>query len=224
MTTSIASSAVTRVAPEASASVPPTGLPSPRETIIINVPQQASGPKEGWGEAATSITTALAWPLTLILLLLIFRAPITRFIDRLRAFKGAGMEISTETMIKDELPVRQSAADLADVDPYSTPIETIVTAWVNVEKAARDAALKALPQSNVGTRTMPYSTVLRNVEALERAGFLTNPAVRPLISDLAKIRNQVVHRPDELISRDALVQFVANANWAVAKLIEVNPA
>ena len=131
--------------------------------------------------------------------------------------------MSTETMIEEELPVRLSAADSAEVDPYSSPIETIVTAWVKVEKAARDAALKALSQGNIGTRTMPYSTVLRNVEALERAGFLTNPAVRPLISDVSKIRNQVVHRPDEQISRDALVQFVSNANWAVARLLEVSP-
>ena len=203
--------------------VPQAGVPSPREAIIINVPQASSGPGGGWSEAAPLIATALAWPLTLVLLLLIFRAPITRFIDRLRAFKGGGVEMSTETMIEKELPVRLAAADSAEVDPYSSPIDTIVTAWVNVEKAARDAALKALPHNKSGARTMPYSTVLRNVEALERGGFLANPAVRPLISDLAKIRNQAVHRPDEQISRDALMQFVSNADWAVAKLHEVSP-
>lgn len=212
----------TTITPTPTTIVPKSELPNSREVIIVNVPQPSSGSKAGWSDASISIAATLAWPLTLVIALMLFKRPITRFIDRLRAFKGAGMEMSTETMIEKELPVRQSSAD-SEIDPYSSPIDTIVTAWVSVEKAARDAALKTLPQSSVGTRTMPYSTVLRNVEALERAGFLTNPAVRPLISDLAKIRNQAVHRPDEQISRDALAQFVSNANWATTKLLEIIP-
>lgn len=198
--------------------------PQPREAIIINVPQQKASTDKGWAEGAASIASVLAWPLTLALLLIFFRAPITRFIDRLRAFKGPGVEMSTETMIEQELPIRTPPLNSPETNFYLSPIDTIVTAWVNVEKAARDAVLRAKPISQVGTRGLPYSTVLRNVDALEQGNFLDNPAVRPLIRDLAKIRNQAVHRPDEPISHEALSQFVANADWAVARLQEVRPS
>jgi len=160
--------------------------PHQHEAIIINVPQPQRGSKSGWSDASASIASALAWPLTLILLLLIFRAPVTRFIDRLRAFKGPGLEMSTETMIEEELPLRQPEPGSTEIDSYSSPIDTIVTAWVNVEKAARDAALKVRPQRSERQRTMPYATVLRNIAFLERSGYLNNPELRPLVSDLAK--------------------------------------
>lgn len=192
-----------------------------REIIVVNVPGLSTPKSSGWSDAASSIAGALAWPVTILLLLWLFKLPITRLIDRLRTFKGVGMEVSAEAMIQEELPVRLLAHDVPDMDPLTSPIGTIVTAWVNLEKATRDAAMRVLPSITSGTRTMPYSTVLRNVEAIERAGFLTDPAVRPLIGDLAKIRNRAVHQPDQLISRDALMQFVANANWAIGKLEQV---
>lgn len=221
MTTSTPSLDTTDQEEQAGASNQLAEPPSQHEAIIINVPQADQSSEGGWSDAAASIASSLAWPLTLILLLVIFRAPVTRLIDRLRAFKGPGLEMSTETMIEEELPVRQPEVGSPEIDPCSSPIDTIVTAWVNVEKAARDAAIRSLPEFSDPPRTMPYSTVLRNIAALEKAGLLKNPEVRPLISDLAKIRNQAVHRPDEQISRDALIQFVSNANWAVVKLHEV---
>ena len=189
-----------------------------RGAIIINVPNSGSPPKGGWSDATASIAGALAWPLALAVFLMLFKAPITRFIDRLRTFKGPGMEMSAEAMIEEHLPVRLPTSDSLDVDPYASPIATIITAWVKVEKAARDAAIQATLSNQLLQRTMPYSTVIRNIDALERAGVLRTPELPPLIRDLAKIRNQAVHRPDESISREALIQFVANADWAVSEL------
>lgn len=198
----------------------PPALSAPAErSIVINVPSSAA-PSEGkgWSDAASSIAGSLAWPITVIVALLIFRAPITRLISRLRTLKGAGMEVSTEEMIQDELPDRAPPADAAEIDPWGSPIDTIVTSWVKVEKAVRDAVIRA--NLNSGSTGAPYATVLSNADQLRKAG-LIQPELRPLISDLARIRNQAIHSPEEPVSRAALKQFVANAEWAISMLDNV---
>jgi len=151
---------------------PPPALSAPAErSIVINVPSSAKSTEgKGCSDAASSIASSFAWPITVIVALLIFREPITRLISRLRTLKGVGMEVSTEEMIQDELPDRAPPADAPDVDLHSPPIDTIVTAWVKVEKAVRDAVIRAnLDRGSIGA---PYSTVLRNADALRRAGLI----------------------------------------------------
>lgn len=219
MPTNTTQAALPQTASQAAPVPPAKGDPAER-TIVINVPGSAT-PSEGkgWSDATSSIASSLAWPITIVLVLYLFRAPISGFISRLRSFKGAGMEATTEAMIEDELPAREPPAGAPDIDPYSSPIETIIVAWVKVEKAARDAVIRANLRhgSEIGA---PYSTVLRNTDALQRAA-LIQPELRPLIGDLAKIRNQAIHNPEEPVSRAALKQFVANAEWAVSKLEDV---
>ncbi|WHO38160.1 hypothetical protein PMI04_016585 [Sphingobium sp. AP49] len=94
----------------------------PQDAIIINVPSaNLATTDKGWDDATATIAIAWAWPFALIIVLLIFRQPITRFIDRLRSFKGAGMEATTEAMIHEELPTRAPPVGTSKVEPGLHP-------------------------------------------------------------------------------------------------------
>lgn len=197
---------------------PPSG-----QNIIINIPSAGSEKEPEWPKTLNNAVASSAWPIALVLIALIFKNPISSMIDRVKNFKGGGVEFSAEELIEKELPNRETVEKTEKFIEYMSPIDSIVTAWVNVEKATRDAAMRAIPAMVDGRRTMPYSTILRNIEALEREGLTPTANLRTVLADMAKVRNQAVHKPDEPISREAVLKFVANADWAIAELGKIQP-
>lgn len=182
--------------------------------VVVN----ASGPTPAGREDWTALVGVLVWPVLIAFVAVLFRRPLSDLIDRLRSFKGAGVEISAEDMIRDELPTLDPEPHVEPLDASAHPVETVVVGWAKVERAAKAAVMRCLPVVAGGSRSSPYSTALRNVEALERAGKLPNPSVRPVVNDLQKIRDRILHRPDERISAAALQQFAINAAWATSEL------
>ncbi len=181
-----------------------------RPVVVVNASGPAPADREDW----TALVGVLTWPVLIAFVAVLFGRPLSDLIDRLRSFKGGGVEISAEDMIRDELPTPDPEQHVEPLDASAHPVETVIVGWAKVEKAAKAAVMRCLPVVAGGSRSAPQSTALRNVEALERAGRLRDPSVRPVVNDLQKIRDRIVHRPDERISAAALQRFALNAAWA----------
>ncbi len=182
------------------------------------------------------LVKALAWPLTLTLLALVFRKQLIGLFEgiRLRRLKGKDFEIEFEEAMKavrKEIP--QKAAPMAlkaepepamqDLSPASVdddliihaPQGAIVAAWTKLEgtltSAAEQAGLKDISPTNVG----------RILDGLAKEGVL-KPTTLQAITTLRHLRNLVVHstgNAQERISPEKAREFVAMAS-AVAWTVE----
>ena len=165
----------------------------------------------------------LAWPLTVVLAILLFRGPITNllpFLQRLRykdfvlEFSDKLTEVETQAaaMVGERfaIPVREDILDLAETYPRGAVIDS----WIAVESALRD--LRESQESKVDV-LQRHSSLLVERE-LARSGVL-NPAVVSLLRDLRSTRNEVIHRPDVPLT-PAMAQQYATAASKVASALE----
>lgn len=163
-----------------------------------------------WLEFTASILSSTAWPISAVMIALVFKSPIARLLERVKTAKVFGAELG----IGDEL---QAIRDRVELAPKAVPIEaaklpapaidlgveklkdalskesatgTIVAAWLDLE-----AGLKSISEVN----GLNWSgQVLRSIRELQSSNLVPQETANAIFS-LRDLRNKVVH------SRDAIV-------------------
>lgn len=168
-----------------------------------------------WFTFIAQMTKALAWPLSAVLIVLVFRVQLHNLIARVRKGKVGPAEFEFEEDVEAAraaveadpatAPPPTSAApaqvELATVDPRAA----IISAWLSVEQAAALLAQKRGLLAGVPSRNP--SAVIR---AIDRAKLLDPPYVA-LFHDLRAMRNQAAHDVTFNPPADAVVNYLGLA-------------
>lgn len=160
------------------------------------------------------------WPLTVLVLAVIFRSELRGIFERLQHFKYRDFEATfkeglreAEKEVSDALPETKAAESLSEPTPAGTkqeelmriakksPRAAIATAWREVELAIKEAAVKngIAVDSNV-----PLSKVMRELISKGRVpeGF------QKVFERLQDLRDQATHAPDFVLGLDETERFI----------------
>lgn len=197
-------------------------------TVIQISPAAAASP-EGSDDVLVALITsgfsllaAAAWPILILAIALIFRDPVTKLIGRITRIKHGDTEVGLDEQFQ-ELLTPANEEQIPDlVQPIElqrrTPIDAVVTSWVSVERAI-EHLYGNFPIASSSTTNRPYSTI-RATRTLANAGAISHSTLMQ-IDELRRLRNLVVHHPEESLSEDSVQLYVANAA-AVVREIEAS--
>jgi hypothetical protein len=184
-----------------------------------------------WLTFISSIIKAIAWPGTLLALLLVVRKELPAIVRSLRKVKikdvelefgEAAKEVASEA--KQSLPasnpdsklVSGPKADIAarlEATAELSPRAAILEAWLQVEAAAADAVRKRA-LGPVG----PMPGPMRLRDGLIRAEILSASQVK-VFERLRFLRNEAVHVPEAEFTKDAVSSYIDSA-LAMAAYLE----
>ena len=175
-----------------------------------------------------SVVDSLAWPATIVVLVLVLRGPLEKLVPMLQKMKFKDFELSFGEKIdraREDAglalrysegpapPEEQKALELAVVSPRAAVTE----AWLWVETAATEAAdrLQLAPSSRSRTGWRRLSELVRH------PGFDRGAA--SMLQELRSLRNEAAHSPQFALSADSAVQYIAAARQLVAHLHALRP-
>ena len=177
-----------------------------------------------WLEFITSMVSALAWPVAVLVLATHFREPLKGLVPLLQRMKYKDFEmefgrklaeareeagVEEETSPDIELtPEEARIVDLARVSPRAAVTE----AWRWVEIASLDAA-KSLLGENFRNKTFTFQAIrkLEHDDRIDRGAVL-------LMRDLRGLRNDAVHSPEFALSTDSALEYAQMARQLVGYL------
>ncbi|NYT42031.1 hypothetical protein HZY97_14770 [Sphingomonas sp. R-74633] len=162
------------------------------------------------------VLSSAAWPIAMVVIAHLFRLELTAMLARVRSFKALGVEASLDAFIQENLspvPV-EDVAEPADeaVAPLQalSPLEAIITSWLEVEKAL-DVVVGRLSSSGA------KSSIRSRLDSLTRHPNAPT-ALQDRIAELWNIRNRLINNPSVMISEDSTRLYQENANRAVKEL------
>lgn len=177
-----------------------------------------------------SIVESLAWPIAIIVLVLILRGPIARLIPLIEKLKYKDVEIEFGRKLaaaKAEAEV-SDIADSSDAEPEHeyeieelakvSPRAAVSEAWRWVEMASLSTAERVL-----GKRPTNYIAAFRAIRRLEREEHISVPVYR-LMRELRELRNKAVHAPEFAISIDTAMEYADTARWVASRLGNISNA
>ncbi len=203
-----------------------------RRSVVAGSPN-AYSPRVGWVEATAKIVTGIAWPIVVIVAVLVLRKQIGRLIERMTHFKGPGgveadfpsQAAATNELSEEAIPnapdeitlpaIDQPGHELAPPESLTLqdllreadahPVGAIVRAWNVVE----DIVGRGFGYGP----GRPKYPVPKTARSLQKQGHLSDEVVG-LAERLSRLRSDVVHGqtvPDTASARD----FV-QAAWRLA--------
>ena len=157
-----------------------------------------------WLTFLAAVIGALAWPVTLVIVVLLLKDQIKTLFPALKRLKAGPVEAEFERGIKEaktdaaNLPAPEALPAPLDARrqqliqiAYINPRTAILDAWQGVEFAVKKAAIQ-----QIGGSPMPdVSSALKMVRELGKANLITPDDVA-LFHDLRGLRNQATHAPD----------------------------
>ncbi|WP_211705776.1 hypothetical protein [Paraburkholderia aspalathi] len=176
-----------------------------------------------WLTFVAKVVEALAWPGTVLALLLIVRKELPGIVRSLRRLKFKDVElefgeaakaIATET--KEAVPPARADSKLTggaksdisarlEVVADLAPRAAILEAWLQVEAAAADVVRK---HAAVTISSTPGP--LRLLDGLRRAGVLNERQVS-VFENLRRLRNEAVHGSDVRFSKESVTSYIDSA-------------
>lgn len=181
-----------------------------------------------WLSFIASVVGSLAWPGTVIVLVLILRKPIGALLPLLQRLRYKELELEfgrrveeVKEQLAQELPSETvlvpageeagPIARLAEISPRSAVLE----AWRDVELAALEAAQKIGGESfRHKTLTFQALRILEHSESLDRN-------VIGLLRDLRGLRNEAAHAPDFALTKESALEYAASASTVARYLRNV---
>ena len=171
-------------------------------------------------EFISAIFGALAWPIAVVSIAIIFRKPLVGLIERISGISHNQTHIDIEPLVvsNDAAEIAGSLSSDEDLSSdnlarnsiESSPRAAIIEAWLTVEKAAFEAlAFRGLTP---GRRFMAQMIPL-----LQQQGLL-DAALEPVLRDLLRTRNEATHQLDLAISPEAASVYVEIADRVAATL------
>lgn len=173
----------------------------------------------------SSVIASTAWPVAVVVIVLVFRKPIASALRNLRRIEHRGtafefgekLEQATERAaeVKLELPADDKAEHPVPAD--LPPRLIVLEAWLRVEKEL-SSALRAVGGESV------YNATWRNYrarQALVKSGLIQEEMWK-LIDYLREMRNEAAHAPDFAISKNDALRYATLSESAVRFLADVN--
>lgn len=176
---------------------------------------------------AASLVSSLAWPIAVVIVAIVFRAPIGEMIGRLEHVKGPGFEAwanlaaeahvalatSTTTPEKSNVPgsLTEKFSELAGTSPSGA----VMTAWIDVDKVL-DAKIEAAGVSVDKSAYQPKWIV-----ALQ-AGLITEETATAL-RKLRDLRNFAAHKHGATVDTARALDFLALADATISAVEQGQP-
>ena len=168
----------------------------------------------------SELTKALAWPIAVVSISVLFKKQIVLLLSRLRKGKVGSAEFEFEEAIKH---LDESASELAISTESkvgmpliklvtSNPRAAILEAWLELEEKAIDLALR-LDLVRPTARRYPEGAL----KGIRKAGILSNSNLN-VLEELQYLRNQAAHDPDFNPLPDAVFTYTQLARDLGAEL------
>ncbi len=169
-------------------------------------------------ELIASLVKSLAWPVTVLIVLLVFRKPVAAFLQRLKRIKYGEFEAEAEAEVRAieriiserpiPVPVPEAIAPSPVLQYYRTvaafsPRAAVMEAWATFEATAQAAAIKR--QILKPNEPFVFPAIF---DKLLNAGFLQPNEVAALVR-ARELRNRVVHAPGQEIGADTALRYAA---------------
>ncbi len=176
-----------------------------------------------WLTFITEIIKALAWPLTVLLILLLLRQPIAELIPLLRKLKWKELELEfEEKLVELKSDAAEALPPPAEGAPEDSPCfrrgpnrlvqlaeqsprAAIIEAWIAVERAAANAISRRLPEGDISWNDTQMGQMLASHEILD------SQQLR-IYNDLRQLRNQAAHHEDFRIDAERAADYVRIAD------------
>jgi hypothetical protein len=169
----------------------------------------------------------VAWPLTLLTVVLIMRKQLQAAIGFVSKVKVSGVEVEFDRQLAAakieaaELPKSQPSlehgaqvvTEEAIVLAKSSPRAAVLDAWRLVEIAALDSAKRLLGDEKFTNATMTF----RAIQLLEKHPTVP-PAAVSLLKNLRALRNEAAHAPHFDVSPASAVEYAHLAAQLIATL------
>lgn len=196
-------------------------------TPVLVYPQAG----DAWWESVltflSSVIGSTAWPLALLILVLVFRKQIATILDKIKSVKWGDVEAVIERDIQEATTtasaIEPAPADIADENKgrfleltkmaRSSPTGAIVEAWKDIEEAGRDLA----ESSGIAVSSVP-SRPYFSLQALLAGNKLIPRAEVETFRELRMIRNRAAHIKDDQVTVDQARQYVVLADRLVDAL------
>jgi hypothetical protein len=189
----------------------------------------------GWLEFISSMSSALGWPIIVLVIVLLMRREIAERLPFLQSVKTPGFEATFQA---DVAAVRSSAEALEeevtrgeDREPTETGRRTDELEFF-AQYSARGAILASFAQLerelNTAVSRIPTSERPRRreataqAEALEKHGHLPEGAVR-VIDEMRRLRNSAAHAVEFDIALESVANYI-DAVEALASILKNNHA
>lgn len=181
----------------------------------------------GWLEFISSLSTALAWPAAVIVIVILLREPLKGLVSMLQRMKYKDFELEFGRKVAkagEDADVEDDLRPSAELTSEETriielvgisPRVAVTEAWRLVEVASLEAA-KAL----LGKDFQKKKLSTKAIRQLEKAGRI-DPAIIEMMRDLRELRNDAVHSPEFTISPDAALEYARIARQLVAQMKDV---
>ncbi|WPN24099.1 hypothetical protein [Pseudomonas marginalis] len=171
-----------------------------------------------WLQFVSSVIGSVAWPIAVITIIALLRAPLGKLVPLIRTLKYKDLQIDVGQELEAVKESVESTADQPERKEKPTPefqqlakIEpraAVLSAWAPIELALRDLGVR----HNVYKVGMPIYLL---AEELSRAGILNNPTYQAL-RGLMRIRNEAMHLAP--ISYDEAISMGELCEWALERL------
>lgn len=183
-----------------------------------------------WTEFVLGLAKALAWPLTIYFVALIFRRELRQIMRRLNRVKYGDWEAYFERELER---AEESASGLVILDNHDlaatkpadyhrimslveiSPDAAIMEAWKEIELSLAKAVQAA------GIDIKHKFSGVPEVSELVRRGLLPKDMLL-LYSNLKHLRNRAAHAPSFELDRSAAVRYIELASKLVAKVDELS--
>lgn len=163
---------------------------------------------------------ALAWPITVLIILLIIRRPVLTLIPTLKRFRFQDLELdfnrevqALAQQVQTQIPetrqvtevqhtLREELADLAKVSPRAAVLE----AWVRLEQTA----VETVKRHGHALSAQEARSPIQLGQTLETTGLLDD-ATSVIYQRLRILRNAAAHASTFVIEPQAAVEYVDSA-------------
>jgi uncharacterized protein YutE (UPF0331/DUF86 family) len=192
-----------------------------------------------WLEFLASIIKSLAWPTTLVILVVLFRAPVRRALLRLTRLKYKDLELDFGRELR-QLEKEAKAIDITPQTPKSIaptkrdssqflmesaalvqqgfPEPAVAVAWQAVE----DELMQATMRLAISPDYPAHNSPLKNAELLKEQNAIDQRTIE-VLNRMRNLRNMAVHggRGAAHVTTDEAFEFLALARGVVEKLQEL---
>jgi len=174
-------------------------------------------------DAWVHILDVVIWPITIILVVALLRAPLSKLVPTLKRLKYKDLELEFEreankilAEIERDLPEpERSPGGVAEADSdvrfslvASEGIDLVLRSWRELEAVIREL---------VGHNTYERISAGTLVKKLANSGKTNEETIR-VILDLAALRNRVAHAESEVISNEMASAYAKSVRRVIAAL------
>lgn len=169
-----------------------------------------------WLTFIAELVKATAWPVIVLIVVLVFRGELSALFGRLRKGKIGGAEFEFEDAVAELRADSVSIPEVRAVDVAAVsdnPRTAVLEAWLRVEDCARTlAGAQGISPSLVAAARAPVL-----IKAIVEKNLLSPEQVQ-LFHDLRRLRNQVASVREFSPSSESVVSYISLANGLAAAI------